>query len=76
MNAVEIKDAVSGLAQNTFDRSEFLYELIKAFGNKDVTSNCSRSRFSGLGRWGAVGFDIFGCAGAANMSHRLGDPAL
>jgi hypothetical protein len=50
MNAVEIKDAVSGLAQNTFDLSEFLYELIKAFGNKDVTIKKLRRRSTGLVR--------------------------
>jgi|GEM_PF-4644566 hypothetical protein len=50
MNAVEIKDAVSGLVQNTFDRSEFLYELIKAFGNKDVTIKKLRRRSTGLVR--------------------------
>jgi hypothetical protein len=50
MSAVEIKDAVSDLAQNTFDISEFLYELIKAFENKEVTIRKLRRRSTGLVR--------------------------
>lgn len=43
MNAVEIEEAVSDLAQTTFDRAEFPYEFLKAFGNKDVTIKKLRS---------------------------------
>lgn len=43
MNAVEIEEAVSDLAQTTFDRTEFPYEFLKAFGNKDVTIKKLRS---------------------------------
>jgi hypothetical protein len=37
MNAVEIEEAVSELASQPFDRAEFAYQLLAAFGNKDTT---------------------------------------
>lgn len=37
MNAVEIEIAVSNLAQEPFDRENFPYEFLRAFGNKDTT---------------------------------------
>lgn len=37
MNAVEIEEAVSELASQPFDRAEFAYQFLAAFGNKDTT---------------------------------------
>ncbi len=37
MNPVEIEEAVSELADQTFDRQEFAYSFFKAFGNKKTT---------------------------------------
>lgn len=37
MNAVEIEEAVSDLAAQPFDRAEFPYAFLAAFGNKDTT---------------------------------------
>ena len=37
MNAVEIEEAVSDLASQPFDRAEFAYQFLAAFGNKDTT---------------------------------------
>lgn len=37
MNAVEIEEAVSKLAEAPFDPAEFPYAFLEAFGNKDTT---------------------------------------
>ena len=37
MNAVEIEEAVSELASKPFDRADFAYQFLAAFGNKDTT---------------------------------------
>ena len=37
MNAVEIEQAVSELAEQPFDADEFPYDFLLAFGNKDTT---------------------------------------
>jgi hypothetical protein len=37
MNAVEIEQAVSDLAQQPFNAVQFPYKLLAAFGNKDTT---------------------------------------
>lgn len=37
MNAVEIEEAVSALAERPFDRDEFPYQFLEAFGNKPAT---------------------------------------
>lgn len=43
MNAVEIEEAVSDLAATPFDREEFPYAFLAAFGNKDTTIKRLRS---------------------------------
>jgi hypothetical protein len=43
MNAVEIEEAISGLAASPFDRNEFPYAFLAAFGNKDTTIRRLRS---------------------------------
>ena len=37
MNPVDIEEAVSALAAEPFDREEFPYRFLQAFGNKDTT---------------------------------------
>jgi len=37
MNAVEIEEAISALAERAFDAAEFLYAFLEAFGNKETT---------------------------------------
>jgi hypothetical protein len=37
MNAVEIEEAISGLAEQAFDPVEFPFAFLQAFGNKDTT---------------------------------------
>lgn len=43
MNAVEIEQAISDLAQQSFDRAEFAYAFLEAFGNKETTLKRLRS---------------------------------
>jgi hypothetical protein len=37
MNAVEIEEAVSRLAEQPFDAENLPYEFLEAFGNKETT---------------------------------------
>lgn len=37
MNAVEIEQAISGLAEEPFDPVEFPFSFLQAFGNKETT---------------------------------------
>jgi hypothetical protein len=37
MNAVEIEQAISALAESPFDAGEFPYAFLQAFGNKETT---------------------------------------
>jgi hypothetical protein len=37
MNAVEIEQAISDLAEKPFDPEEFPYAFLQAFGNKETT---------------------------------------
>src|SRR5437764_15016994 len=43
MNAVEIEEAVSALAEAPFDPDEFPYAFLEAFGNKETTLKRLRS---------------------------------
>ena len=43
MNAVEIEEAISKLAEQAFDAAEFPFRLLEAFGNKDTTLKRLRS---------------------------------
>lgn len=36
MNAVEIEQAITDLAEQPFDRVEFTYAFLQAFGNKVI----------------------------------------
>jgi len=54
MNAVEIEEAVSALAERPFEPEEFPYAFLQAFGNKETTlrrlrkGESNRSDFGGL----------------------------
>jgi hypothetical protein len=37
MNAVEIDEAISALAAQPFDREEYPFAFLQAFGNKETT---------------------------------------
>jgi len=54
MNAVEIEEAVSALAEGPFDAAEFPYEFLAAFGNKDTTIKRLRAGASNKSDVGGV----------------------
>ncbi len=54
MNAVEIEQAISDLALAPFDRDEFPYAFLRAFGNKDTTIKRLRSGASNKSDMGGV----------------------
>jgi hypothetical protein len=54
MNAVEIEEAVSALAERPFDPAEFPYAFLEAFGNKDTTIRRLRAGASNKSDVGGV----------------------
>lgn len=54
MNAVEIEQAISDLAIKEFDRQEFPYAFLQAFGNKETTLKRLRSGSSNKSDLGGV----------------------
>ena len=54
MNAVEIEEAISALAEQPFDAAEFPYLFLQAFGNKDTTIKRLRSGASNKSDLGGV----------------------
>jgi hypothetical protein len=54
MNAVEIVEAVSALAEKPFDRAEFPFAFLEAFGNKETTLKRLRSGASNKSDLGGV----------------------
>ncbi|MCO8146480.1 hypothetical protein NHN26_14745 [Rhodovulum tesquicola] len=54
MNAVEIEQAVSELAEQPFDAAEFPYAFLMAFGNKDTTIKRLRTGASNKSDLGGV----------------------
>ena len=54
MNAVEIEEAVSALAEKPFDRAEFSFAFLEAFGNKETTLKRLRSGASNKSDLGGV----------------------
>lgn len=54
MNAVEIEEAISNLALQPFDRDEFPYSFLLAFGNKETTIKRLRSGASNKSDLGGV----------------------
>lgn len=54
MNAIEIEEAVSSLALTPFDKNEFPYDFLQAFGNKETTIKKLRSGVSNKSDIGGV----------------------
>ena len=54
MNAVEIEQAISALAEHAFDAAEFPYAFLEAFGNKETTIRKLRSGASNKSDLGGV----------------------
>jgi len=54
MNAVEIEEAISNLALQPFDRTEFPFLFLQAFGNKETTIKRLRSGTSNKSDLGGV----------------------
>lgn len=54
MNAIEIEEAVKALSEAPFDRSEFPYAFLMAFGNKETTIKRLRSGTSNKSDLGGV----------------------
>lgn len=54
MNAVEIEEAISALAEHPFDGGEFPYLFLQAFGNKDTTIKRLRAGASNKSDLGGV----------------------
>ena len=54
MNAVEIEEAISALAEQPFDTEEFPYAFLQAFGNKETTLKRLRSGASNKSDVGGV----------------------
>ncbi|HCE21649.1 MAG TPA: lactate dehydrogenase, partial [Hyphomonas sp.] len=54
MNAVEIEEAISNLAEQPFDPDEFPYAFLLAFGNKDTTIKRLRTGASNKSDVGGV----------------------
>ena len=54
MNAVEIEEAISALAERPFDAQEFPYAFLEAFGNKETTLKRLRSGTSNKSDLGGV----------------------
>jgi hypothetical protein len=54
MNAVEIEEAISALAEQPFDSVEFPFAFLQAFGNKDTTLKRLRSGASNKSDLGGV----------------------
>ena len=54
MNAVEIEEAVSALAELPFNAEEFPFAFLAAFGNKEVTLKRLRSGASNRSDLGGV----------------------
>jgi hypothetical protein len=54
MNAVEIEQAISDLAERPFDPVEFPFAFLEAFGNRDTTLKKLRSAVSNKSDLGGV----------------------
>ncbi len=54
MNAVEIEEAISALAEQPFDAQEFPFAFLEAFGNKATTIKRLRSGTSNRSDLGGV----------------------
>ncbi len=69
MNAVEIEAAVSDLACQPFDREEFPFAFLRAFGNKETTIKRLRAGASGKS-------DVGGVLQTSNIHMAAAEPGL
>jgi hypothetical protein len=73
MNAVEIEQAISELAEKPFDRYEFPYAFLEAFGNKETTLKRLRTGATNKSDVGGVlhsnNIHILTCAGHRIQPH-------
>src|SRR3546814_19911273 len=67
MNAVEIEEAVSALAERPFDAEEFPFAFLEAFGNKATTLKRLRSGTSNKS-------DVGGVLQTSNIHIAIADP--
>src|SRR3546814_18763447 len=76
MNAVEIEEAVSALAERPFDPAEFPFAFLEAFGNKETTIKRLRSGMSNKSDMGGVlqtnNINIVTCA-TGEVTHTLSE---
>lgn len=76
MNAVEIEEAVSALAERPFDPAEFPFAFLEAFGNKETTIKRLRSGMSNKSDMGGVlqtnNIHIVTCA-TGEVTHTLSE---
>ncbi len=59
MNAVEIEEAISALAEHPFDPAEFPFACLEAFGNKATTIKRLRSGSTNKSDIGGVVRDYY-----------------
>ena len=78
MNAVEIEEAVTDLAEQPFDPAEFPYAFLEAFGNKETTIKRLRAGATNKSDLGGVlqtnNIHILTC-GAGEVTATLSGPA-
>ena len=82
MNAVEIEQAVSALAEQAFDAAEFPFAFLQAFGNKETTikrlrkGESNKSDLGGVLQTGNIHIAVTSPGGATAMLAALkGSPA-
>ncbi|MBJ7277440.1 class I SAM-dependent DNA methyltransferase [Marinobacter salarius] len=76
MNAVEIEEAISELALEAFDKDEFPFAFLRAFGNKETTikrlraGTTNKSDLGGVLQTNNIHIAV---AGAGEVTHKLGE---
>ena len=76
MNAVEIEEAISELALDSFDKDEFPFAFLRAFGNKETTikrlraGTTNRSDIGGVLQTNNIHIAV---AGAGEVTQKLGE---
>ncbi len=70
MNAVEIEEAISALAERPFDSNQFPYAFLEAFGNKETTLNRDHVDIIIALGMAKEGFDWIWCEHALTVGYR------
>src|SRR5712672_2450524 len=76
MNAVEIEEAISALAERPFDAAEFPFAFLQAFGNKETTIKRLRKGESNKSDVGGVlqtNYIHIASAPTGEVTHKLGE---